>query len=74
MPEGVPKKKRSQWPPTLSEQVRAVRAALEEQQGTIGADLLARQFNRARAGRVEEILKTLAALGQAREVEGRYVI
>ncbi|MGC2398866.1 MAG: hypothetical protein WA510_03755 [Acidobacteriaceae bacterium] len=74
MAEVISKTKRSQWPATLSDQVRAIRAALEETQGTIGADLLARQFTRARASRVEEILKTLVSLGQAREVEGRYVI
>jgi hypothetical protein len=73
MAEAVSKKKRSQWPATLSEQVRAIRAALAEQQGTIGAEFLARQFTRARAGRVAEILKTLVPLGQAREVQGRYI-
>jgi hypothetical protein len=40
----------------------------------VGADILARRFIRARAGRVDEILRTLVSLGQAREVEGRYVI
>jgi hypothetical protein len=68
------KKERSRWPLTLSEQVRAIRAALAEQQGTIGAEFLARRFTRARTGRVDEILKTLVSLGQAREVQGRYVI
>lgn len=67
-------KKRDLWPATLTDQVRAIRAALAEQQGTIGAELLARRFTRTRAGRVEEILKTLASLGQAREVDGRYVV
>lgn len=65
---------RRQWPATLSEQVRAIRATLAEQQGTIRAEFLARRFTRARVDRVGEILKTLVSLGQAREVEGRYVI
>jgi hypothetical protein len=73
IPAAISAKKRSQWPATLSEQVRAIRAALAEQQGTISAEFLARQFTRARAGRIAEILKTLVALGQAREVEGRYI-
>jgi hypothetical protein len=47
---------------------------LAEQQGTIGAEFLARRFTRARTDRVDEILKTLVSLGQAREVQGRYVI
>ena len=50
-----------------------MRAALAEQQGTIGAEFLAPQFTRTRASRVAEILKTLAALGQATEVHGRYI-
>ena len=73
-PIPCPTQERRPWPATLSEQVRAIRAALAEQPGTIGAELLARRFTRARAGRVGEILKTLVSLGQAREVEGRYVI
>ena len=68
------KQKRDQWPATLSEQVRAIRATLAEQQGIVGAEILARRFTRARVDRVEEILKTLVSLGQARQVEGRYVI
>ena len=68
------KQKRDQWPATLSDQVRAIRAALAEQQGIVGAEFLARRFTRARVDRVEEILKTLVSLGQAREVGGRYVI
>ena len=42
--------------------------------GATAADALARTFTRARATRVEEILKALVSLGQAREVEGRYLV
>jgi hypothetical protein len=61
------------WPKTLAEQVQATRAALGQALGPLSADIVARQFNRARTDRVAEILETLAALGQVQQLDdGRY--
>ncbi|MBT1074080.1 hypothetical protein KJB29_02215 [Geobacter grbiciae] len=57
------------WPKTLPEQVQAVRAALADAGGPATADTIARTFQRARTDKVAELLATLAAIGQAREVE-----
>ncbi|MDT8422771.1 MAG: DNA methyltransferase [Desulfuromonadales bacterium] len=63
------------WPKTLPEQVQAVRAALANAAAPLTAETLARTFQRARADKVGELLETLAALGQVREVEpGRFVV
>lgn len=60
------------WPKTLPEQIAAVRAALHDL-GTATPDQVARQFTRARAGTVQPLLESLAALGQARLTQdGRY--
>ncbi|RNC72229.1 MAG: class I SAM-dependent DNA methyltransferase [Desulfuromonadales bacterium] len=59
------------WPKTLPEQVQAVRAALAATGGPVTAEALARTFQRARTDKVAELLATLAAIGQAREVEPR---
>jgi restriction-modification enzyme MmeI-like protein len=62
------------WPRTLPEQVQAVRAALAAAAGPVTAEAVARTFLRTRTDRVGELLATLAAIGQAREVEpGTYV-
>jgi hypothetical protein len=62
------------FPKTLPEQARAVRLALAAQPSAVTPAELARHFTRARTSAVEELLQTLASLGQAREVEGgRYV-
>jgi len=62
------------WPKTLPEQVQAVRAALTASAGPVTAETIARTFQRARADKAAELLATLAALGQAHEVEpGRYL-
>ncbi|MDZ4185339.1 MAG: DNA methyltransferase, partial [Desulfuromonadales bacterium] len=62
------------WPKTLPEQVQAVRAALASATAPLTAETIARTFQRARADKVGELLETLAALGQVREVEpGSYV-
>lgn len=51
-----------------------MRAALASHSGPVTAAELAASFSRARADRIEELLETLATLGQAREVEnGKYV-
>ena len=63
------------WPKPLSEQVRAIRAALTEQPAPATPQQLARAFKRAPAKRVEELLETLAALGQARKTDdNRYTV
>ncbi len=65
-----------EWPKTLPEQAKAVRAALVAHAGVVTAAELARSFKgsaSSRIPRVEMLLETLASLGQAREVEdGRF--
>ncbi len=61
------------WPKSLPEQARAVRQALASGRGVVTPRQLAQAFRHARVERVEELLRTLVSLGQAREVgEGRY--
>jgi hypothetical protein len=67
------KQSKQPWPKTIPEQARAVRLALATQRGVVTPQQLARAFQRANVGRIEELLQTLVSLGQAREVgEGRY--
>jgi hypothetical protein len=75
-PQAAPTAKQSKqpFPRTLPEQARAVRLALAAHTAAVTPAELARTFTRARTSAVEELLQTLASLGQAREVEGgRYV-
>ncbi len=68
------KKGKQEWPKTIPEQARAVRQALHAERTGATAAQLAKHFTRARVERVEELLQTLASLGQARETErGRFV-
>ncbi len=67
-PVAVPAAK-TPWPKTLPEQVAAVRSALADANGPVTAETIARTFVRGRAKPVAELLATLAAIGQAREVE-----
>ena len=61
------------WPKSLPEQARAVRQALAHGRGVVTPRQLAQAFRHARVERIEELLRTLVSLGQAREVgEGRY--
>ena len=61
------------FPKPLAEQARAVRAALQTQAKPVTAAELARAFKGAKADQVQELLETLASLGQARTVEnGRF--
>ena len=61
------------WPKALSEQVRAVRAALVEQPAPATPAQLTQAFKGAQTKRVTELLQTLDALGQARSTEhGRF--
>ncbi len=55
------------WPKSLAEQVQAVRSALDL---PIDATSLAKSFEGAKVDRVEDILETLASLGQARALPG----
>lgn len=56
------------WPKTLAQQAQAVRSALT---APTDAATLAKTFKGAKADRVEDILETLASLGQARSLPGR---
>jgi len=57
------------WPKELPAQVQALRAQLEQAEQPLDATTLARRFTRAQTKRVEELLQTLVALGQARLLE-----
>lgn len=62
------------WPKTLPERAQAVKAALAAQRSPVTPEQLAKTFLRARVEGVEELLDTLASLGQARELaDGRFV-
>jgi hypothetical protein len=60
---------RDPWPKALPEQIAAVRAALTAL-GTATPDQIARRFTRAQGRSVQPLLDSLAALGQARVVDG----
>ncbi len=51
------------WPKSLLDQVRT---GLEAAAGPVTAEQLSAQFQRARVGKVEDLLETLASLGHAR--------
>jgi hypothetical protein len=65
------KTEKQPWPKTLAEQAQAVRGMLAAGAGPATAGELAKRFNGGKADRVAELLATLAALGQAREVGGK---
>ena len=74
-PTAAKPKQKTTWPKSLAEQAQAVRIALASHSGPVTAAQLAASFSRARADRIEELLETLATLGQAREVaDGKYVV
>jgi len=60
------------WPTGLADQVRVVKDALRANE-MLSSEAIANRFVRARRTRVDEILETLTALGQVREVEGKYL-
>ncbi len=73
-PTPVKPARKHPWPKSLPEQAQAVRAALSTAPGGLTPEQLARQFQRARADKVAELLETLVSLGQARPLpNGRYV-
>ncbi|MCB2056271.1 MAG: class I SAM-dependent DNA methyltransferase, partial [Geminicoccaceae bacterium] len=57
------------WPANLPDQVQAVRRLLAAGR-PVDADLAGSAFKRAKRARVEEVLQTLAAMGQARPLGG----
>jgi hypothetical protein len=66
------------WPESMAEQARAVRAALMAFEGPVTPKQVVAVFDgrrtTSRVAQVAALLETLAALGQAREVEdGRFV-
>ena len=67
--------KKLPWPKTLAERAKSVGAALAQAEQPLTAAQLAQQFSRAKAAEIQEILETLAALGQAHEsdTKGAYV-
>lgn len=70
----VVKLKKHPWPKTLPERVRAVRDVLAEVGTPSGVDAVSARFNRAPKPAIGELLDTLVAVGQARQLEdGRYV-
>jgi hypothetical protein len=60
----------------LPDQVAAVRAILAGADGAISPADLARRFSQGRRAekKVEEVLRTLALLGQAEQVNGGFVL
>lgn len=60
------------WPATLPERVRVVRDYLTQAHAPVAPGTVARTFTRARVPDVTAILKTLAALGQARRDAAGY--
>ncbi len=58
------------WPKSFAEQALAVRTALTTFAAPAAAATLAKTFKGAKADRIEDILETLASLGQARALPG----
>ena len=70
--EGPAATRRKQpWPANLPDQVRAVKDALRAEPMQ-SVQQIAEAFKAARRTRVAEILETLTALGQTRQVNDRY--
>lgn len=70
----VPPGAKRAWPKEMAAQAQAVREALAALQSPATADAIARSFTRARTDRVEDLLDTLAALGQCRQTrDGHFV-
>jgi hypothetical protein len=61
------------WPKSLPDQVRLLRDLLAASPAPVTAEEISRLYTRVKAEKVEELLKTLVMMGQAREVgDGRY--
>ena len=62
------------WPKTIAQQVQVVRSALVTLGAPINTATLIKNFKGAKADRLDEIMETLASLGQARALSGgRYI-
>lgn len=70
VPEAAVAVKPQAWPTELPAQVQAIRDTLAARRTPLSAEEVARQFRRANRARVAEVLTTLAALGQARKIDG----
>lgn len=66
-------RRKQPWPSTLTEQVRAIKDILRAAPNQT-AQQIASAFKPASRTRVQEILDTLTALGQTREVQGSYLL
>jgi hypothetical protein len=60
------------WPPSLPDQMRLLRQTLTTLTAPATPTEIAKLYTRAKVDKVEELLKTLVILGQARESGGRY--
>jgi hypothetical protein len=67
----IPKSK-IPWPPSLPDQMRLLRQTLITLPAPATPAEIAKLYTRAKVDNVEELLKTLVILGQARESGGRY--
>jgi hypothetical protein len=59
------------WPKRLPDQVQALKRLLDGAAAPINVKLAAKSFKGAKRDRVEELLRTLVALGQARALPGQ---
>ncbi len=67
--------KKQQWPKTLPDQMQLLKTTLDQQPAPLTSAELSKLFKggRGRAATIEELLETLAAIGQARQTDdGRY--
>jgi len=63
------------WPKKLREQITLVRQTLQDHKGPASSEAIAKRFKSVKADAVEELLDTLASIGQARLLpDGRYVV
>ena len=62
------------WPKKLREQITIVRQTLQDHKGPTSSEAIAKRFKSVKPEAVEELLDTLASIGQARLLpDGRYV-
>jgi hypothetical protein len=66
---------KSPWPKKLRERIKVVRQTLQEHKGPTSPEAIAKRFKSVKANDIEELLDTLASIGQARQLpDGRYAI
>ena len=70
------KAKKPKLPAALPEQVAAIRVVLEEADAPLSALQLSRRFSQGKRAekKVEDVLRTLAVLGQAQRANGGYIL